>query len=934
MNRREFILSSGAGALYIFLPSALFAANSTIETKIRFPLITLDGIVKMLLLSEAQFDRAVSAAMYSLTQTSTSADKMTAEIKRLSLDGDLRVKGIIGQLEQQIGGAKGLAASIGEEVATGRRLEGEISRSADAAIWMAALAARRVKDAAKEIEGITLDPTTLRGISQSVMLSIGDAVERKNFPISKVAISDVFREAIPIDVNATVSDLLATVPVRAGEIVRTLIKSGLTDVKAVEDAFAGGIKDVLNHAQEQYSVASQTIKTGESLIKVLQTEAYQSAVEQVHAVGALAAFVFGNLLGDQKTAKTISTGLQFASVAFNLGMTFATGGLGALGMVGGLMSGLGSLGDLIGGGSGGSATTSMLQQISGQLENLRSEMHARFDRLEELQTKALNMLTEIAKELKETRLVLSEKIDQLNTEVAQLDRYIKSADRHEQLAKFDELASLARIAVADRKQIDHITLFKTMSGLLQYAIDGATHPAFTSTATSTPLRELIVGADRIDLTVGLWQPACQRLGIQNTPSLSRNPLEWARGVNAYVELQSCFEDVRNDEIDRLSKDAWLAGVQLRTDIQKTLNSSVLEKAIAKFQSHVSDHGAKIAATIRKAVLQDTDRKLTVGWYERTPPIKKTGDLSPLGPSSSIYIEKRSMHGPYLRVDGDPLLIGLTDGRLKLVEQSSEELHESIKAGGIAVDAHWGTLTHYRLSTQGGRDLGEIGKIRSTFASQGDFWDLSMRADAQPEALWGEIDPEVFEVDLSPEILAFLQDPDSWKKCIDVELSDEMTAAIMLLVCAVSWSISDEPDDPWRSAAASLMPRNYEEIRALLIELTRGASERELSILSGVPAPAQKAIHDSLLSPIVAKPFAVGSESDDSGDEDNQERYANWHELRIHLDYERVVAATLDKWYGDALTSLQNLSPHLKNGSSVPLVDRTLLKLNGLRTFAT
>src|SRR5262249_21207764 len=131
-------------------------------------------------------------------------------------------------------------------------------------------------------------------------------------------------------------------------------------------------------------------RTGSAREQWFQTGSVQPIIADIDNVGILAGFVFDKVLGDKQTAQKLSQGMQVASMAVKLGMLFATGGVGMLAVAGSLVSGLEGLG----GRSEGEATGAMFQQLSSQISQLRQEMHARFDRLEELQLRALRYLDE------------------------------------------------------------------------------------------------------------------------------------------------------------------------------------------------------------------------------------------------------------------------------------------------------------------------------------------------------------------------------------------------------------------------------------------------------------------------------------------------------------------------------------------------------------
>jgi hypothetical protein len=193
------------------------------------------------------------------------------------------------------------------------------------------------------------------------------------------------------------------------------------------------------------------------------------------------------------------------------------------------------------------------------------------------------------------------------------------------------------------------------------------------------------------------------------------------------------------------------------------------------------------------------------------------------------------------------------------------------------------------------------------------------------------DQKLYVDQYSQEILSYLHKPESLKNVIDSDASDEMTAAMLLFASTVGWSITDEPDNPWRSAAASLLPRSIEEIRRLLINLATGVFQSDLSILDGLPDADLQKIRAALDS----KPLWVAEMDIVFPTPPPQANGAGvtWKEIGVHVDYERMAAATIDKWYKRGILSVRGLSAYLRNGNSIPLIDRTLLKLNGMRTYA-
>ncbi|MEQ1715041.1 MAG: hypothetical protein ABL907_03485 [Hyphomicrobium sp.] len=921
MNRREVLVFAGAGFVGVALPDSLSAAMSD---ELRTPLQLLNGLGAMLSHTDEQFERTLRAAVYALTEHSEAPAQIAREIKRLVAGGALSPKTRTSMLAPIFEAAQKNLAGAANRAALTRSLEGVVSRSANQSLWLTAMATRGTPSLPLFLKGVQLDPRINLEISQDTLSAISDAVRRK-LPIARAAALDDFRRSFPLDVTANVNDSISGLPAASQQLIHKIQTIGLEalskDAGQAQAIFKSGVDQAFATGRRQYEIAVSAIGSGQSLLNAMRASNYQTAAKDMHAVGMLAAFVFSGVLKDPRTAQKISAGMQLGMTAFKIGAAFATGGIGTLAMAGTLMSGLGPMQDLLGGGgSEGAATGAMLEQISNQIDTLRSEMHSRFDRLETLQQKALEILWQLSKELRDTRVLLSDKIDKVELAVVQHHRYQKNVNRSNKLEGFDQYASDARSAISNRnagRPIDYKAVETVKRQLLIYAISVSGNPDFTGGSLGGTLQTLVAQADRVDLLIAHLGRATKLLGIETAPNLTNSPIEWARGVGAFMELHACIPSVRNGEIDELIEKAWEVGKELRVGVQQVVNVKSFDKALESFKKQSAPLGKSIAAAIRSSI----GKKLYVGLHAQPAPTMSDGIREHnRSETTACYINQRPTWDArgFTTVDNDPLLYAIRKGSIILVAERSEEIREVYEKNGLIAQMDVGTISHSRMFKTGTRqDLGPIGLFKY-FTNDLGIWDTSMRSDPSREALWRAIGayPDGLGLDHREEIVDFLQKPHSLKEFADGS-ADEITAAILLYSTMVGWTVTDEPDDPWHGYAASLLPRSFEELRVLLTRLAKGVSRREVSLLAGIPEETLMELRNVFAS-----------------DDPRSMLQFNWRERHVHLDFERLAAGAIDKWYSDGFEAIQRMRQHIHAGNSIPLVDRAMLKLNTVRYMPT
>ncbi|MGO7585938.1 hypothetical protein ACC689_29050 [Rhizobium ruizarguesonis] len=943
-SRRSF-LSQTATLFFAVSTKPTLVFGETAPSNIRIP---LSAMAASAAIQGASFDRKFQAALFAVASAGGgSTSEQIVQTAANIADGSKLLEGesnFISNLVREI--ARHAQASVAFALATpdtATGLEGYVSASANSALWLAAAAAPSIT-ADPDAKAI---PRTLTSDAngKALMLVLAAAAGEELGPV----IHDArFQSVAPFPENPSVDELVSTLPPVARQFA-TQIKDMLSPVQRndVELLLSQNFEQALAEAATGFSSLTAQIKDGANLFDLKRDGLVNSAQSDMKSVAAIGAFVVGEVFGDKETAEKINAGAQLASAALQIGLMFSTGGLSAIACAGGIASSLGPL--FVGGQSESVAVQGMLSKISDQIETLRKEMNARFDRVERLQREALDLLRTIQEDLREGNIAVIGHLQSLKWEVTQLSHYLRNQAREDKLHEFNNLCSDAQSA-KEHHNVDNAS--NAMSHLLNYAIDIPRHQSFNYASFAT-IAGALEDSRRTDLCVGLL-PRCKTiLGLENPGITPPNPVEWARAVNAYLETQAHFPEVQEAGIQSRARSAWRMGMDIRKYFRDNITKVQLEDAVDKYVRCGELVADKVEQLIQAQWPFD-QRGPRVGPY-LFPSLLNAKQLSVEEATSQAGVKyiigglRTDENYADLKIlnieDGDPLQWAVDTERIRLETIDSRQLtFNSAPAGGFGGSV--GSIIRFKVFNKKDERLNDISKVIYNWTI---VWtDIGV----QPRFL--PILPKIgsFEAWLfgsQEKILNFwramAQDLDesaalnSWiNNVVDpLEEIDESTnynevaAALMSLSSALTWRVTDQLDDPWNGAVATLIPRNLKEIRNLLSNLLQGVFERDQILLpSTLPMVV---LAEAGGNPRLALDHLWSRRRDP---ESPGSAFAEWIEINPTFQVEfRILATTMIRnWVNQARLHPDTISRHIDKDVGIPLVDRTLSKMDALRSLST
>jgi uncharacterized membrane-anchored protein YhcB (DUF1043 family) len=353
--------------------------------------------------------------------------------------------------------------------------------------------------------------------------------------------SPLLRQKLGIDFNATSDALEARLPTQIRDAVTAAVAASVLNPDSPFEKQQQAVATVLDKFSQQFGdYSKQLVAYGDLLRQQSDQQAREAAREQmsylqgqVQAGIGIITFVFGHALGDNAKASEVKQVLSgFSTIAFAM----ATGNvLGAISTGLSLLDGFGS--DPM------APVMKMVQQIGQQIEELRTEMRERFDRLEAQQQEMLKQLARIYQAVQEGTAITGGRIDQLQQ---QFESYWVVADednRRKAFAKATEAFSQAMLVRTARAQgwqttyLDKLPIFVTYATQesRQSYFRGITNPPLGQLATEVTLRR---NADQLFGII----PAAASLAGQHVAGDLPNPFTLEVGTEAYLQADLLLGD--------------------------------------------------------------------------------------------------------------------------------------------------------------------------------------------------------------------------------------------------------------------------------------------------------------------------------------------------------------------------------------------------------
>lgn len=398
---------------------------------------------------------------------------------------------------------------------------------------------------------------------------------------------DLIRNAFGINFGAPASENVEYVPaeIRASfrEVIRRLdegVRLSDNDIARISTEVQQGVSRQLDNwrstfRDEMAAIISEDRERIERA-RIAQQRSRQEINGAIYLGGMLADALFG-----PETGRTLVKVTNAAIQSADLYAAFAAGALGPIGLAAGLVS-IGQ--GLFGGPSPEAQIMEALRTIMKGLEDLRREMHIRFDEVVENQRIIVNSLDDMRRMILErlnfSQLEFRRLIDGLDIRVALLRNYVEAQDRTEIINRFKLAITNARTEIEDdRPNIDVIQ--RSLDTIWHHATEESRGGAFNSSHVDTWDSRLIAtqiaGLARPDHGVALLSLITGRIsGVRG--EVIANPLEWSRAAAAFFQLLKAVPVASNDEMRRRSQELR----KMRLALVETLAKSTDRRMVSAF----------------------------------------------------------------------------------------------------------------------------------------------------------------------------------------------------------------------------------------------------------------------------------------------------------------------------------------------------------------
>ncbi|UPJ80537.1 hypothetical protein IVB16_00405 [Bradyrhizobium sp. 183] len=825
--------------------------------------------------------------------------------------------------------------------------EGIVDRASGGASLILGLALRAsnaksdISDYARRLpHGSDLDRTARLALAA---LSKKRAAE---LPTEVIRLANLDFLARPRDLEEATKRLPENVRSLAREMFRISRGEGAGDAKKIRDMLGNALgQSISNASRDARGPPAQRLLLSSDFDAARARASKASA--DINAAASFAEFVLSDYLKDSKGARDVARGMQVANLAVTIGLAVSTGGVGCLAMAGSLASGIGALN------SGASAdnsglTRAMFVALSDQIDALRQDMDFRFNRLETIEIEALGLLKQISLDLRDLKITVTDKMTSIQENLVQIEQYLKESDRKEILDRFNSQIQKCRGVLEDPGAFDQQYKKDLLLSLLNHAIDASGHPSLTSAASARP-SSVIKNAERTDLLVGQLTSCAQLLGLNASAQTKRNPIEWARGAQAFAESSPVFS-IESKVISDRAREAWEAGKSMRDELVRLSSRNSIEVAANNYR--------KACAEVRLFVLRSLDERMsTVGHYFRVgrpTRARLESDYSPKelpdipDPHYLYYFNAFPSKMRMTKVWGDPIAEGIRGGILSLSTKKTEPLNVVLNP---QFQPTWQTRLgdRHRLNIldRRGSVLAEVDMIDIDVKKHVPTWTaehFKFKAfDFSSDTLniWKKLSPvwdAVYnQFDDRGEIAKWVNSLPEDVTLGDGRKFNDVAASFMLLLGLASWRSSDHLDDPWRSGISSQLWRSFLDVKTELLDLTVGMSGVDADYLlpvsvhsnaNSVPLTDVISISDSSSSP--SKYASYATQFRLAG----QRVRVEWQALPTLVFYPTLISTVMNnriEHLGSAKEFFMKVSQQSGDDSSkgISILDRTVLSLGAV-----
>jgi hypothetical protein len=416
--------------------------------------------------------------------------------------------------------------------------------------------------------------------------------------------SPEIRSILKLDLSQTPEESLAKLPVSLRNVISPIVDvAGDAQSRDESERVATTVHQRLGDQRAGMEGRVKKISTGEGAPAPdsPEFEAYrrdQAArinAEATEARGAtqVAGFFLDALFPDNpRVSKVVTTVANAAINVTSSAGLLSLGFMGPLGFAGGVVSAFGSVMGLFGGGQPTfeEQVFKHFDLVHKQLEDIRTTLN----RIEERQYEILKNMFEISRQLAARDLRQQYLLRRLSDDIQRLSRTVELQARESALTTFDTSLRNAKDLVVGPRGEEWMGEFRRIKNFfLTHALGTAATSAFIGQPTGNSLRQLlkeIEGRDQLDLAIENLDVVAGVLGL-NAPNAatSYNPIEWARGTQAYLELRGLDASVRFPDDEDNLRALWNVGSRLAHLVRLLGSPRALQHAALLYRACADGH---------------------------------------------------------------------------------------------------------------------------------------------------------------------------------------------------------------------------------------------------------------------------------------------------------------------------------------------------------
>ncbi len=426
--------------------------------------------------------------------------------------------------------------------------------------------------------------------------------------------SPLLREKVGINFNKTRDALIAELPEQLRNVVNQAIKEASRDLRVDVTLQQQAFSNVIDQFSVQLDQFDKQLKQyGEILRRQEEREAREAARARIAALQndvnagiSIATFVLGRAMGDRQKANEIG---QVLSGLANIGFAIATENwLGAISLGLGLLDGVGN--------NPMAPVMDMLEELGKKLDQLRTEMHERFDRLEQQQQEMVIALGRIYSAVREGTAITGERINQLKDSFEHYWLTTNDDDRRRSTdLVINTLSAGERLRDAAKPGWESLYL-NNFVVFLHYARGESRASYYRGALGSGPghITSEVRARKQADRLIGLVPSVCAMASVNLRADLV-NPFALDLGAEAYMRADLLLESIPNSTRKTDLLNLWNDALAVRTALNTVSSKKVIGKLVANC---AGESGVSVApSNASPNTLLGTLRLMCEGWSRET-----------------------------------------------------------------------------------------------------------------------------------------------------------------------------------------------------------------------------------------------------------------------------------------------------------------------------